>query len=99
MTAENKTRIWTITISAATSLLIMIISLAVAGTRDDSKEFDKRFDQKVDKEQYYLDRDACEKKIEKQEEINSTNTELLMKILQNQEKQNTNIEWLMKKQR
>ena len=92
MTQDTKVKIWAIAISAATSMLVMIVSFTLQASKDDSKGIEQKLEQKVDKEVYKED---CEKMNERVKNVENIN-QVLIEIKQEQSATRTDIEWIKK---
>jgi len=87
MTQDTKVKIWAIAISAATSMLVMIVSFTLQASKDDSKGIEQKLEQKVDKVQYKED---CENMDERVKRMENT-YDLLIEI-------KTDVKWLKEKE-
>ena len=92
MTQDTKVKIWAIAISAATSMLVMIVSFTLQASKDDSRGLDQKLEQKVDKVEF---KDECKRTDERIKRIENT-YDLLVEIRNNQAQQKTDIEWIKK---
>jgi len=99
MTENKKLKIWVISVPSIISILGIFLSFSLNANRDNNKIINQELEKKLDKQEYYIDKSECDKKFEKQDQASEYQTKLLIQVLQQQEKANANIEWLMKKQR
>ena len=68
----------------------LIVNVIAQNTRDSRKNYDKRIDGKLDKEEYQREQDAFSKRITKCEDVNNT----LLNIERAIASQGTDIEWI-----
>ena len=94
MTQDTKVKIWAIVISAATSMLVMIVSFGLYANRDNSKQIDQKLEQKVDKVVYEKDQKVVNDRLDNCEvEVK----QLLIEIKEGQAEIKTDIKWLKDK--
>ena len=94
MTQDTKIKIWAIAISAATSMLVMILSFTLQASKEGSKGIEQKLEQKVDKVQYKED---CEKTNERLKNVENIYN-VLGEIKEGQAEMRTDIKWLKEKE-
>lgn len=96
MTEKGKDKIVTISASFITSVLVVLISFGLTGSRIESQEINEKINLKVDKVEHNEHKKECQERFDKIENNNQKVIDLLNQINVNASESKVEIMWIKK---